>query len=159
MAMSGRIYTTGFQNVSVINPEDLIAVYAGSAKIFALVSVNIGQITGTTVANYRVRLRYLPTTVTAGSGGSAGTVARTVPGDAAATITSRLNDTTQATSSGTAVDIWDDVWNTVNGFLWTPPIPSRPPIIGLSGAFILSLDQAPSPALTISGTVMVEELP
>lgn len=159
MAMSGRIYTTGFQNVSVSAVQDLIGVYAGSAKIFALQSVNIGQITGTTVQNLRLRLRYLPTTVTAGTGGSAGTVKPFVPGDAAATITSRINDTGQATTSGTAVDLWDDVFNTINGYLWVPPSPGRPPIIGLSGALIVSLDTAPGSALTMSGTVTVEELP
>jgi hypothetical protein len=51
----------------------------------------------------------LPATVTNGSGGGAGTVKPLVPGDAAASATSRINDTTQATTSGTAVDLWDDV--------------------------------------------------
>jgi hypothetical protein len=110
------------------------------------------------VANLRVRLRYLPSTVTSGSGGGAGTLKPFVPGDAAATITGRTNDTTQASTSGTAVDLWDDAWNTINGFLWVPPVPSRPPVIGLSGAFIVSLDTAPS-SIVANGSVTVEELP
>lgn len=159
MALTGRVYTTGFSNVSVSAVQDLIAVYAGSSKIFGLLSFNIGQITGTTVANLRYRIRYLPTTVTAGSGGSAGTIKPIVPGDAAATITSRINDTTPATTSGTAVDLWDDVFNTINGLLWVPPTPSRTPICGLSGAIILSLDTAPGSAMVMNGSVTVEELP
>ena len=158
MAVSGRIYTMSFTNVTLSAVQDMLAVYAGASKIFAVLSVNLGQVTGTTVANQRVRLRYLPTTVTTGSGGSAGTLKPFVSGDAAVTVTGRINDTTQATTSGTAVDLWDDVWNTINGFIWVPPIPSRPPVIGLSGAFIVSLDTAPA-SLASNGSVTIEELP
>lgn len=158
MAVSGRIYTTGFSGVTIAAVQDAINVTVGATKIVGILSVNLGQVTGTTVANARVRLRYLPVTVTAGSGGSAGTVKPWVSGDAAATATSRINDTTQATSSGTAYDFWDDVWNTVNGFLWVPPVPSRPPVIGLSGAFIVSIDTALS-SFVCNGSVTFEELP
>ena len=158
MAISGRVYTMGFQNVTLAAVQDALALYAGASRIFAVLSVNLGQITGTSVANLRVRLRYLPATVTPGSGGGAGVLKPFVAGDAAATVTGRINDTTQATTSGSAVDLWDDVWNTVNGFLWVPPVPSRPPVIGLNGAFIVSLDTAPS-SLVSSGSVTLEELP
>lgn len=158
MAVSGRIYTIGFANVTLSAVQDLIAIYAGSSKIFAVLQVNIGQVTGTSVANQRIRLRYLPTTVTTGSGGSAVTPRPYVSGDAAATITARQNDTVQATTSGTAVDLQDDAWNIVNGYLWCPPVPSRPPVIGISGAFIVSLDTAPSSIVT-NMSVVVEECP
>jgi hypothetical protein len=158
MAVTGRIYSMGFSGVTLSAVQDALAVYAGSSKIFAVLSVNLGQITGTTVANLRVRLRYLPVTVTSGSAGSAGTLKPYVAGDAAATVTGRINDTTQATTSGTAIDLWDDAWNTVNGFLWVPPVPSRPPVIGLSGAFIVSIDTAPA-TIVANGSILVEELP
>jgi hypothetical protein len=158
MAVTGRIYTLSFNNVTLSAVQDALAVYAGSSKIFAVLSVDLGQITGTTVANLRVRLLYLPSTVTAGSGGSVGTIVRYLPGDAAPTVTGRTNDTTQATSSGTATEIAGGVWNTVNNYLWLPPVPSRPPVIGLGGAFILSLDTAPG-SLVANGTVTIEELP
>jgi hypothetical protein len=132
---------------------------AGASKIVAIQSVSLGQITNTAVQNLRVRGRNLPVTVTNGSGGAAGTIGRTNIADAAATATARTNDTTQATTNGTAVDIFDDVWNTVNGFLWVPPILSRPPVIGLSGAFVLSLDTAPVSGMVSNGTLVFEELP
>lgn len=158
MAVSGRVYTMGFQNVTLSAVQDLLAVYAGASKIFAVLSVSIGQVTGTAVANQRIRLRYLPTTVTSGSAGSAGVISPYVPGDVAATVTGRTNDTTQATSSGTAVNLWNDQWNIINGFLWVPPIPSRPPVIGLSGAFIVSLDTAPT-SIVCNASILIEELP
>jgi hypothetical protein len=159
MAVSGRLYQLGFSNVTVSAVQDLFLLLAGASKIVAIQSVSLGQVTNTAVQNLRVRGRYLPTTVTNGSGGSAGTIGRTNPSDAAATATARTNDTTQASTSGTAVDIFDDVWNTVNGFLWLPPIIGRPPIIGLSGAFVLSLDTAPSAGMVSNGTIVFEELP
>jgi hypothetical protein len=158
MAVSGRIYTVGFQNVTISAVQDMISITVGTSKIVAILSVNIGQVTATSVANQRIRLRYLPVTVTAGSGGSAVTPRPFVSGDAAVTVTARQNDTVQATTSGTAVDLWDDQWNVVNGFLWVPPVPSRPPVIGISGAFIVSLDTAPS-SLVTNCSVTLEELP
>lgn len=158
MAVSGRIYTVGFQNVTLSAVQDMISITVGTSKIIAILSVNIGQVTATSVANQRIRLRYLPVTVTAGSGGSVVTPRPIVSGDAAATVTARQNDTTQATTNGTAVDLWDDSWNVVNGFLWTAPVPSRPPVIGISGAFVVSLDTAPS-SLVTNMSVMFEELP
>jgi hypothetical protein len=160
MAMSGRVYTMSFTNVTISAVQDALALYAGASKIFGVTSVNLGQVTGTTVANARVRLRYLPPTVTSGASGSAGTIKPWVPGDAAPTVTGRINDTSQATSSGTAVDLWDDVWNTVNGFVWSPALvmASHPPVIGLSGAFIVSIDTALA-SLVCNGSVTFEELP
>lgn len=158
MAISGRIYSVSFTNVTISAVQDIFNITCGAAKIVAIISVNIGQVTATSVANQRIRLRYLPVTVTAGSGGAAATPRLWVPGDAAATATARVNDTVQATSSGTAVDLYDDQWNPINGFLYVSPIPSRPFIIGLSGAFIVSLDTAPA-SLVCSGSCVFEELP
>lgn len=157
MAVSGRIYTIAFQNVTVAPVQDLLAAYAGTTMKFAVHQINLGQITGTTVANARVRIRYMPATVTSGAGGTAPTPQKTNPGDAAATLTARVNDTTQATTAGTAVDLYDDVWNTVNNFVWYPPIPGRSPVCPLSGAIIVSLDTALS-SLVCSGSMTVEEI-
>ncbi len=158
MAVTGRIYTLTFSNITLSAVQDALAIYSGASKIFAVLSVNLGQITGTTVGNLRLRLRYLPTIVTPGSGGSVRAINPYVAGDAAATVTGRINDTVQATTTGNAIDLWNDTWNTVNGFLWVPPVPSRPPVIGLSGAFVVSIDTAPS-SLVSNGSVTIEELP
>lgn len=157
MAMSGRIYTLSFQNVTISAAQDLFLAIAGASRYLGVHQFNIGQITGTTVFNARVRLRYLPATVTAGSGGSTPTPVRTNPNDAAATFTAHANDTTQASSSGTAVDLYDDVLNTVNGMSWFAPVPGRPVICGLSGAFVLSLDTALASFVT-NASITIEEL-
>lgn len=157
MAASGRIYTVSFQNVTISAAQDMIMVKAGSSNPIALTSVNIGQITGTAVANQRIRIQMLPATVTNGSGGGAGTISKWIASDAATSATARINDTSQATSGGTIIDIWDDQWNIVNGFLWVPPIPTRPPVAAVSAAFRVSLDSAPS-SLVTNMTLTFEEL-
>lgn len=157
MAVSGRLYTMGFQNVSVAAVQDLLAVYAGATRMFGVHSVSLGQITGATVGFSRIRHRFMPATVTSGSGGAAGVVNKTQVGDAAATITGRTNDTTQATTSGTAVDLVDEIWNLVNGYVWYPPIPGRPFVVPLSGAYIISVDSVPA-TMVCSGVITLEEI-
>lgn len=157
MAISGRLYTVTFTNVTISAVQDALCVIAGATRQFGVHQANIGQITGTSVFNARCRLKYLPVTVTNGSGGSTPTPQKTNPNDAAATITAHANDTTQATSSGTAVDVYGDVINTVNGWVWYPPVPGRPPVAGLSGAMVLSIDTAFS-SLVCNGSMTVEEL-
>jgi hypothetical protein len=158
MALTGRLYSAAFSAVTIAAAQDVLAIYPGAGKIVGIQAVTLAQVTGTTVANFRLRLRYLPASVTAGSGGSTPTPRPWVSGDAAANATAHANDTTQATSGSTIEDLWDDVWNSINGFIWVPPIGSRPPVIGLSGAFVLSLDQAPA-SLVCNGSVVFEELP
>lgn len=153
----GRSYSVQFNNVGVAAVQDLIALYSGASMAVALLGVVIGQITGTTVQNLRLSIKRLPATVTAGSGGNSATPRKGLRGDAAATATARINDTTQATTSGTAEILHSDVFNTVNGYQMFWP-PSTPLTFGLSEAAVLSLDQAPAASLTMSGTLYFEEL-
>lgn len=156
MAVSGRLYTITFKNVTISAVQDALACFAGSTMKFGIHQVNLGQITGTTVANARVRIMTLPATVTAGSGGSTPTPQKT-GADAAATVTAHANDTTQSSTSGTAIEHYNDVWNTISGFVWYPPIPGRPPVVTISAALVVSLDTALS-SLVCNGTMTVEEI-
>jgi hypothetical protein len=117
----------------------------------------IGQITGTTVQNLRMSVKRLPTTVTSGSAGAAATPQKIQRGDAAATITARTNDTTQASTSGTPAILHSDVFNTVNGYQFFWP-PEDRPVIGLNEAAVVTLDTTPGAAMTMSGTLIVAEL-
>jgi hypothetical protein len=153
----GRGYSIQFNNVSVAAVQDLIALYCGANMACELHGVVIGQVTGTTVQNLRISVKRLPATVTPGSAGSAPTPQKLMRGDAAATATARANDTAVATTSGTAVVLHSDVFNTVNGFQFFWP-PADMPTIGPSEAAILSLDGAPSGALVMSGTLYFAEL-
>lgn len=153
-----RSYSVAFQNVPVSAVQDLIALYCGASMACELHGVQIGQITGTNVQNLRVSIKRLPATVTAGTGGSSATPRSMLSGDAAATATARANDaTTQASTSGTPQTLHADVMNTVNGFSFFWP-PNDIPTFKPGEACVLSLDTAPSSALTMSGTLYFGEL-
>lgn len=153
----GRSYTVSFANVSVSAVQDLIGVYSGATMACELHGFEIGQITASTVASLRVSVKRVPATVTSGSAGTSVTPRKMLSGDAAATVTGRINDTTQATSSGTIEVLHSDVLNVLNGlsFFWPP---NDIPVIGLSQAAVISLDTAPGSAIVMSGTLYFSEI-
>lgn len=153
--MNGRIYSVGFKAVTLAAVQDLIGIYAGTSMAAELHYVKLAQFTSTTIGSAQLRLRKLPATVTSGSGGSAVTPASLRTTDTAATVTARINDTTQATTSGTAADQADG-WDIPFGYLWMPPEADRP-IIKPGEAFILSLDTALS-SFVASGSMVFREL-
>lgn len=153
----GRTYSIQFNNVAVAAVQDLLAVYSGASMVCELAGLVIGQITGTTVQNLRFTIKRLPATVTNGSGGNSATPQKMMRGDTAPTVTGRINDTTQATTSGTPSILHSDVFNTVNGYQFFWP-PQDCPTIGLSEAGVVSLDAPPGAAMTMSGTLYVREL-
>ena len=155
--MRGRTYSIQFNNVAVAAVQDLLAAYAGASMIFEVAGLVIGQITGTTVQNLRFTIKRLPATVTNGSGGNSATPKRMMRGDTAATVTGRVNDTTQATTSGTPDILHSDVFNTVNGYQFFWP-PQDCPTVGLSEAAVVSLDAPPGSGLFMSGTLYIREL-
>lgn len=152
-----RTYTMTFSNVSVAAAQDLLCLYSGSGGAFEVHEFVIGQITATTVGNLRAHIGRLPATVTAGSGGGAGTINKMRSGDGAATVTGRINDTTPATTGGTEVIIRADVYNPINGYQFLPA-PEDRPAANPSEAIRVSLDQAPGSAETMSGTIVFAEM-
>lgn len=153
-----EIFTIVCENVSVSAVQDILAAYAASTKKLQLIAVEIAANGQTTVGNYALRLRYLPATVTSGSGGGSVTPRNVNPSGAAASFTARRNDTTQATTSGTAADIVSSMFNPINGYYWQPPVGSGDePKAELSGAFVISLDGV-SGTLGVSATMWLREV-
>ena len=150
-----RTYTVRFNNVSVSAVQDAIACYSGASMAIKLRGCGLSP-SNTTVENLQVNVKVLPATVTAGSVGSAATPVKSMGTDAAATFTARINDTTQATTSGTARFERSDGYNEVNGLEWWWP-KGNEPYAGLSEAIILEIATAPAGARTMSGWAIVEE--
>ncbi len=154
--MGERVYTMEFSAVAVSAVQDLLALYCGASKAIKVHEVVLGQTTATVIGNLGLTLKRLNATVTSGTGGAVGTIVPINPGDAAATVTGRTNDTTQATATTTNI-IRGDVINVLNGYQYLPP-PDDRPIVEPSGAFVVSLNTAPSAAETFSGSITFEEL-
>lgn len=153
---SGRVYTISFNNVSVSAVQDLISAQSTAGMAFEVHEVDIAQITSAVIGNLRLTMKRFSGAYTIGSSGNAATPQKMNFGDAAATVTGRINDTTQ-TTSGTAALLKATTFNVINGYNWLPA-PEDRPIIALSQAFVLSLDTAPASAETMSGTITIKEI-
>jgi hypothetical protein len=155
--MAGRLYTISFADVAVSATQDLINITATANMAFKLWRIELGQKTLTTWEAKGILVKRFPASVTAGSGGSAGNVRKMNNGDAAATVTARINDTTAMTTSGTAETILARDWEFLNGFIWVP-LPDERPVIAPSQGLNINLVTAPSTLMTASGFAVIEEL-
>ncbi|MEO8926359.1 MAG: hypothetical protein ABI306_04270 [Caulobacteraceae bacterium] len=155
--MTGRMYSIAFAEVAVSAAQDLIAVTATAGMAFRIHRIELGQRGLAAWEAKPVKLIRLPATVTAGSGGTAAAAQRLNNGDAAPTLTARANDTTPASTSGTASVLVARDWELLNGLLivFTP---DERPVIAPGQSVSLNLPVAPSAAMTASGTMVVEEL-
>lgn len=150
-----RIYTIPINGVSVSAVQDLFSIQATSAGSFYLQEIYLGQITQTSVELLRLSIKRFSGAYSIGSGGSSVTPARNLAGDAAATVTARINDTTQ-TTGGTSLTLPCDDWNLINGWQYLPAPEDREHFF-ISTAFALSLDTAPGSARTVNGYVKIAE--
>ena len=151
-----RIYTVNFENVTISAAQDLVVIKGSTGKICRILRMWLGPTNTTlqTAQHWRLRSRFLPVTVTLGSGGTTPTPQPLDPGDAAAAATAHVNDTTPATTNGTASLLWADGGHNYAGVDW----PFRnPPIVGLNQAFTFELLSTVSGTCAFSGGVEFEE--
>lgn len=158
----GRIYTVNFSAVSISAAQDLVQIKGASNKVVKIRRCWLGPTDTTlvTAQSLSLRTRLLPATVTDGSGGSTPTPRRADPGDAAATFTALANNTTQATTNGTATICKQNgvhIYGAGGGdvFVWEK---GTEPIVVPSTSFVFELLSTVSGTVTLSGGVEVEEI-
>jgi hypothetical protein len=151
-----RNYTVECAKVAATVKQDVLAVYAGASMSFEVQGWSIAQDNISAFDNLAYRIVLLPATVTAGSGGSTPSAQPVLPSDAAATVTAHANDTTQATTGGTARVLYSGAVNIQNGELVLLP-PDLRFVCAPSQAIVLSLDDAPANSTTISATMFIGE--
>lgn len=157
--MGQRIYSTIFENVSVSAVQDLFSLKAGSANGVEIHQIDITAGGVTAAAEIRLRLKRLPATVTQGSGGTAPTPNVLDSGDTkSSTVTAHVNDTTQATTGGTAATLAVWQWNVLGPFQYLPA-PEDRPVCQAAEALVLDLPGAPGATTTVSGTIFWREMP
>lgn len=152
-----RLYTVAIDAVAVSATQDLFGLLATSGMAFKVHCIELGQKTLTAWEAKEVKLVRNPATATVGSGGSAATPRPLNPGDSAATVTARINDTTPQTTSGTQAILFSRDWELLNGFFWMPA-PEQRPVIKPSEGCALKFTTAPSASMTVSGYMLIEEL-
>jgi hypothetical protein len=153
-----RIYSVPFDNVAVSAVQDLVQINGVTGKMLRIVRRWVYSVDVPTAAQQQLGLRerLLPATVTNGSGGSSVTPSKTDLGDAAASFTAFANNTTKATTSGTAVVLGNYGPHIFNGYDDEPDVfyPVAP-----GEAYVWELEIAPTSApIHLSGGVSVEEI-
>lgn len=152
-----RTYAITFENVLVTAAQDLVEVKGATGKMVRILRQWVAC-TDTSLAAAQMlslRSRFLPATVTDGSGGSTPTPRPIDPGDAAASLTALVNNTTKASSGGTATILEENAGHLYGGYDYQFP---RPIPIGPSEAFVFELLSTVSGTVHLSGGVLVEEI-
>jgi hypothetical protein len=152
-----RINRINFEQVAVSAPQDLFGLSPEAGKEIRILHRWLGATDTALVGaqSLALRERYLPGTVTPGSGGSIPAVAAPDPGDGIGAPMAWANATTKASTSGTAVTLWEsgcDIWAGYDGD------PVEPYAIGGGEAYVLELLSTVSGTVHLSGGVTYEEI-
>lgn len=158
MAALPRLYSIVFENVTVSAVQDLMIVKASATNGLALRRFSLSASGVTAAAEMRVRLKRLPATVTIGSGGTAPTVQKVQSrlNVASLSTNARVNDTSQATTSGTAVTLANWNWNVLQDFIEVPATEEERWEADVSEALCVDLIAAPA-STVLSGVMVFEE--
>jgi len=145
--------------------SDLLSIQPGDDKPCRLVGWVLGQTSEVADAAeeaLRLTVRHMTATVTIGSGGSAVTPVanRAGTGDvAAAGCTTRCNDTTVATTTGTSTVVEELAWN-IRSSPWERWIPEDLRPIAVQGeVLIVRMESTPADDISANLTFFIEELP
>lgn len=153
----GRIYSVSFENVAVAAIQDLFEILPADDKPVRLLWARVSNVASETSEQLRIRIKRMPATVTGGSGGTSPTIQKLVSADATAGFTAEANNTTQATTSGTAQVLWAEGFNVLSGWDYLPT-PECVFVFVQGEGLIIDLPAAPGASTNMSGVIMLEEL-
>lgn len=162
--IGGRLYAVTFTAVAITAQQDLFYIKPAADKICFIEKCQLGLVGGSADAGdaqeelLDVELIYIPATVTASSGGASATPRPVNANDAAAGFTSRTNDTTKATSSGTLYPVDADGFNSRVPYLYLPTDVHQAAVAN-AAAMVLRLNTTPADSISVNGTMLVRELP
>lgn len=155
-----RPYVVTFEGVAVSVAQDLFTILGATGKMLEIIRVKVGA-TDTTIPTAQMietRGRYLPVTLTVGSGGATPTPQKLDPGDATASFTAHTNDTTKTTTNGTAAIVYESGDHLFNGVDETFDGQVLPQVqVGPSEAFVFELLSTVTGTVHLSGTCWVRE--
>lgn len=153
-----RPYTVTFKFVTISAAQDLVAIKGSTGKTVRLrrAWIYMNDTTLQTAQGLRLNVKYSSATLTLGSGGSVPTPHPNDPGDAAASFTCHVNDTTPSTTSGAFTDLTPAGGHNYAGFDYTWP-KGEGPVCGLNEGLVFELNSTVSGTCNFSGGVEVEE--
>jgi len=155
----GRMYSVSFEAVAVTAAQDFFEISPADDKPVLVHGLYLSQASDVgDAADEMLRIKILRGHTTSGSGGSAPTPAplQSSAGTAAG-FAAEVNNTTIA-SAGTAVDLHAEAFNIRAGLQYIPTPEARPGASQANTTLIVRLMAAPADSLTMSGTLILEEL-
>ncbi len=150
----GRIYSAVFEEVAVSVAQDLFEVVAPADAVVVIHSVTITQSSDAGDAQAEMKNILIHRGTATGSGGTTVTASPLQVGDTAFGGSVEANNTSQSVE-GTFLN--SESFNVQIGFYYLPP-PEDRPVISPSALFIVELQAAPDDSLTMSGTIIFEEI-
>lgn len=155
----GRMYAVTFENVAVTAAQDFFEISPADDKAVLIHGLYLSQASDVgDAADEMLRVKILRGHTTSGSGGSAPTPAPlNSSAGSAAGFAAEVNNTTIA-SAGTAVDLHAEAFNIRAGLQFIPTPEARPGASQANTTLIVRLMAAPADSLTMSGTLILEEL-
>lgn len=158
-----RIYTVVFQGTvsNAGGDTDLIEILPADdkpIKLRGLLLSQISEVGDTAEEGLRVSVIRLPATVTGGSGGSAATPIPMDSADSAAGCACEVNNTTVATTSGSAVILAEMGWNIRNSpYEWWAPDERFAPKAKQGEALLVRIQTTPADDFSGCFTFWIEE--
>jgi len=155
---STRFFSATFEEVSVGAAQDLFEFSVPADKIMVIHHVAITQSSDAGNAEseqIRLKIKRVTGAPTPGSGGTSANPAG-VTGPGTSDVSVSVNHTTRLTG-GTATTIYLEDVNIMGGFHYLPT-PDDRPVFSPSEYCVIGIEAAPATALTMSGTVVYEEL-
>jgi len=155
----GRMYAVTFEAVAVTAAQDFFELTPADDKPLLIHGIYLAQSSDVGDANDELlRVTIKRGYTSSGSGGSAATPAPLQSSaGVAAGFAAEVNNTTVA-STGTAVTLHADTFNVRAGWVYIPTPEARPGVSQANTTLVVRLEAAPADQLTMSGTVIVEEL-
>lgn len=154
--MNGRMYTVPIPGTaSPATAFDFWELVPAAAKPIRIRRIRIAQTSELTTEEEQLAITVVRGNTTTGSGGSSPTPLKLCSSDSAAGFASETMNTTVA-SAGSPESLMEDAWNTRAGYDMAFAPEESPEAV--NGERICVRSSAPADAVTIRGTIWVEEL-
>ena len=154
----GRMYAVTFENVTVTGAVDFFEITPADDKPCVIHACYLSQSSDTgDAAEEMLRVKIIRGHATGGSGGATPTPAGLISGTTpAAGFSAETNNTTIA-STGSPADLHAEAFNIRAGWAYIPTPEARPGVSQALTTLVVRLMAAPADALSMSGTLIVEE--
>lgn len=155
-----RFYAVSFDEVAITTQQDLFDIAPAANKLIVIHEIVLTQSSEIQEAQEEwLHLRFVRGFATVGSGGTSATAVPLSLADPASGATCRVNDTTKAVvGAGVTEVLRSDAFMVRSGYYYLPTPETRIVLSAASTRLVVQLNTTPADSITMSGTMVIEEL-